>query len=604
MKYIAKVMAICCYRNVMTNTNEREEKEMSDYKVIPIDDTVEVIISDAGESEKLTLLEAPPEDSILVQNSRRDVLGEINLDKMLANLEDCVDLLQITFNAVDGIKLQALVQELSKQFSDAVLKSNATALAFKEATATVVDSYILAYGNLYIGETATGIEMLSDVKNVAQKMVKKSDELVSVFEKLGASTNDILKAVMVERAADENKKSEANALIVELEASTKALNQIKQDIQKDIEEFEAEYKRLEKREMDQEKWANGMQIAALVVGGLGSLFGGGSSAFRSKDAASDRREAKESVEGESSAEQNAKEDYAKNIRDQEQVRSSLKKVQDRIEAIDKILDGEWYKDGRNHDKAAAGNPDMDKTGDELREEKQRQVDEKGRLENELKSLDGKEKTLASALEGLGVAVDGISDQIHDTAKEMQAKADSLAERMEVIRKKKDKLRDMERENTMKLAEQTAKMQNAVMDENALESAVKSLVIAIGCLRRVLAYIQEIRLFWMNISTFCDSLASDERLGKMIQSQDGKDAEKSAGYFKTRLFVKPYIETVAKWQSLHVIFTQYLESLAHVAKRLNESFEQSISEDRKKQWQLASQLAGKLKDKLRSEADEV
>lgn len=577
---------------------------MSDYKVIPIDDTVEVIISDAGESEKLTLLEAPPEDSILVQNSRRDVLGEINLDKMLANLEDCVDLLQITFNAVDSFHVQKQVQELSKQFSDAVIKSNAAALAFKEATETVVDSYITAYGNLYCGETATGIEMLSDVKSVAQKMVKKSDELVSVFEKLSDSTNDILKAVMDERAVDEKKRSETKALIVELEASTKALNQIKQDIQKDIEEFETEYKKLEKREMDQEKWANGMQIASLVVGGLGSLFGGITSVFRSKDSEDDRREAKDSVEGESSAEQNAKEDYAQNIRDQEQIKSSLKKVQDRIEAIDKILDGELYKDGSNHKEADAENPDTDKTGDELREEKQHQIEEKGRLENELKSLAGKEKTLAGTLEGLDVAVDGISDQIRDAAKEMQSKVDSLADRMEVIRKKKDKLREMERENTMKLAEQTAKMQNAVMDENALESAVKSLVIAIGCLRRVLAYIQEIRLFWMNISTFCDGLASDERLSKMIQSQDGKEAEKSAGYFKTRLFVKPYIETVAKWQCLHVIFTQYLESLAHVAKRLNESFEQRLSDDQKKQWQLASQLAGKLKDKLRSEADEV
>ena len=163
---------------------------------------------------------------------------------------------------------------------------------------------------------------------------------------------------------------------------------------------------------------------------------------------------------------------------------------------------------------------------------------------------------------------------------------------------------MERENTMKLAEQTAKMQNAVMDENALESAVKSLVIAIGCLRRVLAYMQEIRLFWMNVSTFCEGLASDQRLGKMIQSQKGKDAETSAQYFKTKLFVRPYIETVAKWQSLHVIFTQYLESLAHVAKRLNEGFLQHNSTDRTQQWQLASQLAGKLKDKLRSEVGEV
>ncbi len=577
---------------------------MAEYKVIPMDDTVEIIVTDESDSETLTLMKAPPNDSILVQRSCKDVMGEINLNKMLANLEDCVDLLQITFNAVDGFAVQSQVQELSKQFSDAVIKSNAAALAFKEGAKTVVESYILAYGNFYYGEIATGLDMLTDVQNVAQKMVKKSDELVAVFAKLSEESNVILNAVINERAIDEQKRSETKALIVELEASTKALKDIKEEIQKDIKEFQEEYNKLEQREMEQEKQAYNMQIASLVVGSISSIFGGITGALSNIGNASERREAQASVEGESSAEQKAKEDYAQNVKEQEQIKSQIKKIEDRIAAIDKILDGELYKDGAKHGEADPEDKDTEKTGDELRNEKQKKVDEKNDLEVRLKNLSGKEKTLADSLKNFGVEVDKISGEIHETAKEMQEKADSLAARMEIIRRKQDKLKDMERENTMKLAEQTAKMQNAVMDENALESAVKSLVIAIECLRRVLACMQEIKLFWMNVSTFCDSLASDHRLSRMIQSQEGKDAEKSAQYFKTKLFVKPYIETVAKWQSLYIIFTQYLESLAHVAKRLNASFEQKISADRRVQWQLASQLAGKLKDKLRSEAREA
>ncbi len=573
---------------------------MAEYKVIPMDDTVEIIITDESDSETLTLMEAPPSDSLLVQNSCKDVMGEINLDKLLANMEDCVDLLQVTFNAVDGFAVQSQIQELSKQFSDAVIKSNAAALAFKEGAKTVVESYIIAYGNFYYGEIAGGLEILKDVQNVAKKMVKKSDELVSVFTKLSEETNDNLKAVMDERAVDEQKRNETEALIAELEASTNALKDIKDEIQKDIKEFEEEYNKLEKREMDQEQRANSMQIASLVIGGISSIFGGITGALSNMGNASERREAQASVEGESSAEQKAKEDYTQNVREQEQIKSQIKKIEGRIAAIDKILDGELYKDGTKHEEADPEDKDTEKTGDELRKEKREKVDEKNDLDDKLKSLSGKEKSLEDLLNGFGVAVDKISGEIRKTAKEVQEKADSLADRMDIIRKRKEQLKNLERENTMKLAEQTAKMQNAVMDKNALDSAVNSLVIAIGCLRRILAYMQEIRLFWMNVSTFCDSLASDQLLGKMIRSQEGKDAEKSAQYFKTKLFVKPYIETVAKWQSLHVIFTQYLDSLAHVAKRLNESFEQRISVDRKMQWQLASQLAGRLKDKLRSE----
>lgn len=111
------------------------------------------------------------------------------------------------------------------------------------------------------------------------------------------------------------------------------------------------------------------------------------------------------------------------------------------------------------------------------------------------------------------------------------------------------------------------------------------------------------MFWMNVETFCDSLANNNSLDKMIQRQEGKDPERSAAYFKTKLFVKGYLEVVSKWQCLHLIFTQYLEALSGVASKLHASFEQVLDADRRKQWELASELAGKLKDRLCLEADE-
>lgn len=140
---------------------------MLEYEIVPKEDTVQITVSEDGKSETLTLAEALPENSILVQRNRKDVLGEINLEKMLANLDDCMDLLQITFNAVDGFKVQSQVQEFSKQFSDAMVKSNATALAFKMATKQVIECYIEAYGKLCYGETSTAMDILSDIKPVA-----------------------------------------------------------------------------------------------------------------------------------------------------------------------------------------------------------------------------------------------------------------------------------------------------------------------------------------------------------------------------------------------------------------------------------------------------
>lgn len=576
------------------------------YQIIPQDDTVQVkITDDDGISETVDMLEEIPKDSILVSANRKDVLGEINLEKMLANLEDCVDLLQITFNAVDGFTVQAKVQHLSTRFSDAMIQSNTTALDFKLATKTVVEAYMEAYGNLLYGEVQIAVDILTDIKPIAQKMVKKSDELVKIYDGLTKYTDEILQEVMNERSADEEKRKETKNLINQLTGSINAINQMKESLSKEIEEFQEEYNKLEKREMEQEKRAYNMQLASLIVGSISSLlpsFSNITSLFQ--DRKQDRDVSESTVKTETSAEDKAKRDYAENISAQESKKSQIKKIDERIKAIDVILDGKLYKDGENHAKADPEDSDTKKTAEELRKEKSIKTEEKAKLNQELQKLSGEEETLSNTLKGFGVAMEQVSGEVKNAAQEMQKQADSLVARMEEIRKRQNELKDQERKSTVQLAEYTAKMENAVMDENSLESAIQSLVIAIGCLRRVLAYLQEIKLFWMNVESFCDSLANMDTLVKTISAKGDKAGEDAAAYFKTALFVKGYIQNIAKWQTLYVIFTEYLAALSKVAKRLNESFEQALDKDRKVQWQLASKLAGQLKDKLRSEAAEM
>ena len=576
------------------------------YQIIPQDDTVQVkITDDDGISETVDMLEEIPKDSILVSANRKDVLGEINLEKMLANLEDCVDLLQITFNAVDGFTVQAKVQHLSTRFSDAMIQSNTTALDFKLATKTVVEAYMEAYGNLLYGEVQIAVDILTDIKPIAKKMVKKSDELVKIYDGLTKYTDEILQEVMNERSADEEKRKETKNLINQLTGSINAINQMKESLSKEIEEFQEEYNKLEKREMEQEKRAYNMQLASLIVGSISSLlpsFSNITSLFQ--DRKQDRDVSESTVKTETSAEDKAKRDYAENISAQESKKSQIKKIDERIKAIDVILDGKLYKDGENNEKADPEDSDTKKTAEELRKEKSDKTEEKAKLNQELQRLSGEEETLSNTLKGFGVAMEQVSGEVKNAAQEMQKQADSLVARMEEIRKRQNELKDQERKSTVQLAEYTAKMENAVMDENSLESAIQSLVIAIGCLRRVLAYLQEIKLFWMNVESFCDSLANMDTMLKTISAKGDKAGEDAAAYFKTALFVKGYIQNIAKWQTLYVIFTEYLAALSKVAKRLNESFEQALDKDRKVQWQLASKLAGQLKDKLRSEAAEM
>lgn len=571
------------------------------YQIIPQDDTVLVQIAEDGITEKLTLLEPPSKECSLVQKSKKDVLGEINLEKMLANLDNCVDLLQITFNAVDGFDVQSKVQELSNRFIDAMTESNKTALEFKLATENVCEAYINAYGNLFYGEIDIAIMILTDTKSIAARMVKKSDALVKIYDGLTDYTNAVLKEVMNERSADEKKRSETKSLINELDGSVKAMEELKENLKKEIEQYDADYKKLQEREMKQEERANEMQLASMIIGAVSGLFGVAANTVQ--DSKSEREQSQQqlgSEKGEISAQAKAKKEYTDNISKQEQKKSAVKKAEERIVAIDRILDGGMYKGGENNESADSSDPDTQKTDEDLRKEKQDKVNEKGRLISELNTLKGEEGVLSNTLEGFGAVMDKVSEDTRNTAHEIQKTADSLSKRMEDIDKKRMELKKQERANIIKLAENTAKMQNMVMDDNSLESAIQCLVIAIGCLRKVLAYLHEIKLFWKNVETFCDNLAANDSIAKLINTQANKDPQQRAAYFKTILFVKGYVGMIAKWQALYVIFTDYLVSLAKVSKRMSETLEKSLNPDRKEQWKLATKLAGQLKDKLNNE----
>ena len=572
------------------------------YQIITQDETVMVKINQDGITETLNMLDAPRDSSMLVLQGKKEVLGEINLEKMLTNLDNCVDLLQITFNAVDGFSVQSKVQRLSNQFIDAMNKSNAAALDFKLAAAGAVETYIYAYGNLFYGEIEGAIMFLADTKSVATKMVKKADELVKVYDGLTSYCNIVLTEVMDERAADEKKLTETKALIVELEGSIKAMNDIKENLRKDIEQFEADYKSLQEREMKEEERAHNMQTAALVLNVVGAIFGVATDS--NSGSKEELNQSELQAEDEPSSETKAKRDYKDNINQQEQKKAAIKKADERIAEIDTFLDGQLYKGGANNASADQTNPDSQKTDEQLRSEKSAKVTEKEKLNTELSTLKGKEATIGNTLKGLGVALDKLSEDTRNTAQQIQKSVESLAARSENIRKKRDELKDQERLNIVKLAENTAKMQNMVIDANSLESAIQCLVIAIGCLRKVLAYLQEIKLFWMNVETFCDNIANNDNIAKLIAMQGNKTPEQRAAYFKTILFVKGFIGVIAKWQALHLIFSEYLSALAKVSKRMSQALEQGLDPDRKKQWQLATKLAGELKDKLNLELSEV
>ncbi len=572
------------------------------YDIVAKDGTVLVTVSDQNITEQLDMSQEPPEECLLVRQGKKSVLGEINLTKMLSNLHDCVDLLQITYNAVDGFTVQTQVQELSNRFIDAMSDSNQAALDFQLSAHDALEACLYAYSLLMEGGVEPALELLAGTKNTAARMVRLSDKLVKTYQGLTDYTDSVLQTVISERADDEKKREETKALIGELEGSIQAMETLKESLAKDIQDLDSDYQRLLQREIQAEKRAYGLQLASLILGSLGSILGIPGKALGSSGKERDEAERETRGEtGETSTKDQTMRAYAQNIGRQTNIEAEHKKLDRRIGRIDEVLDGELYKGGAHNGDLPSDDPDAQKTDEELREEKQSAVDRKAALDRELDGLKGKQSTLENTLKGLGVAVDEVSKQTRSMAQDIQSQGEKLAQSAEAVRKKRDELKDLERKNLVELAKETARMKHMVMDENSLESAIQCLVIAIGCLRKVLAYLQEVKQFWMNVETFCGNLASNENLAKLIETQKNDPPEKRAAFFKNRIFVTGYLGLMAKWKALCVIFGEYRSALMEVSQRMGKAMEQPLSPDRKVQWELASRMAGTLTDKLNKEA---
>ena len=436
------------------------------YQIFPDEETVWVRISEAGESDMLDMLEEPQEISILAESSRKAVLGEINLEKLLVNLDNCVDLLQITYCAVGSLKERLTVHELSNRFMNAITKSGDAAQDFKVGIKRVIDAYLETYQGLINGQPQAAVLLLADTSNVAIGMVKKTDELVKTFDELTAYTNETLQEVVDGRSVDETKRNEMKALITDMEGAVKIVEQLKESFQKDIVQYETDYKELQQREMVQENQAYNMQIASMVLGAVSGIFGANST-------------------------------------------------------------GENTKEERNH-------------------------------------------------------------------------ADPLAKRRDAMSVKRDLLQEKEHENLVNLAEYTAKMKTMVMDGNSQESVIQSLALTVGCLRRVLECLHEIRRFWERVETLCGSRADANKLRTMIDSHQEAEPEYNAVYFKTILFVRGYAEMRANWKALEVIFSQYPVALANCSKKVTAILEDSLLADHTERWKLAAGLAGELNARLEQE----
>jgi predicted nucleic acid-binding Zn-ribbon protein len=530
-----------------------------------------IFVTSGKQQEKYTLQERPSAKSIAVRGEKQNILGEINLEKMLNNLDLSVDLLQVAYNAVNGMKgLQKGVSNLQMRLADTLILSGATVQKFGYKTDDVIYNFIDAYNLLLSSEEEEALEILGDIRDEASAMREDAEKLGNKFQSIADDTEKVLNATIDQNTENYEKRESVIEDSNRMKAEEAALNALKDNLSARLKELNAEYSKLQKQQEKQEERAFALQLTGAILGALGmgvqtamevgGVGGGAPAASASAQSAQASLDAKK--------------------KERETLEGELKEINEKLSDLEAKLSDEKEQEKR----------------DKLKAEREKLLKQKDDKNDKLKTVKTEYEALANSVKELGSSFEKTGEALSESAQSYNARLDEIF-------KIKTEIADKERENLVKLAEYAVKISNAVITKDSLDTAISSLVTAIGCLRQVVSHIKDMVAFWKSIETCCETLAGNKTIESVTRVEEkfkGKEdevsLEKRTRPYKEAAFVRPYFTYLVRWAALHEICAEYTAALSKTKVRLNESIA-APEKTREEHWKDASTLAEGLSAKI-------
>jgi DNA repair exonuclease SbcCD ATPase subunit len=406
-------------------------------------------------------------------------------------------------------------------------------------------------------------------------MREDAEKLGANFAAVADRTEVVLRDTIERNTQNYEKRDAVVAESNRMAAEAAAFEVLKENLKASSDGLNTEYNALLKRQEKAEERAFALQLTGAILGGLGIVA----------QSANEPQNSQPTEGTDVNAQTQADLDQAK--KDKEAAEAAIKEIDAQIAAIDAKLDV-----ATNEEREA------------LRTQKEELLAQKAEKTKSLEGLQTKSDKLAESAAAIG---DGFSKM----GEKLQENADNYDARLTEIFALRKELERQERENLMKLAEYTKKIANAVIDKDSLETAIASLIVAIGCLRKVVSHLKDMVAFWKSIEVCCESLASNDTIKSVERLQrkyaalpsTGENLALRAQPYKEIGFMRVFLGYLVRWVALNEICKDYLDALQLTRSRLNETIRED-EKGREDHWAQASMLAGSLNEKLNGQLNKA
>ena len=558
---------------------------------------------------------APTPDSLATKRAVLDILGQIDLQQLCINLEATATLMDIAYNACNGIvgahrKLYDLRTDIYKTTVDSVILANKFSTASKSILGGLVKvyKYIASGDSMKLNQVGT---VLSRVSDLAKGMSEEAQAMADNFNKLSDRTLQQGSEVVAVENEKIKLKKDMEEQLQKFKAELAAFYASKKEIENQIEEAQKLYTKYDNEARELNKKADKTEMVGMIMGGIGAIAGSigtafsGFSSVNAMNADDDGRKA-----GDGASKEGGKEkDKLPELEQSEDVkvrqarlgsnRAELEVIDGRLAQYDqKIADLE-------KEKPSSDEKRTDKEIDEEIEEikKKRDTDSKRKTELTKQISEDEAYLKAKMASQLGMSVEDVSrkfgekfDQSSANARSAAAAKEKLAE--EILRLKFE-LQKKSTENESMIAKLTGDIKNRNLGTVDLSVAITSLQLAVTCLSTVGSILANVAVFWKGVELHLKDLASDVTLSSLQKTlQASKDnPEKVAVYAKTdEDFLGDWYIMESKWFALQIVCEAYYRACDNAKNQLDTSLRRAET-DGLEHWKLAQTMAAEMEEKL-------
>lgn len=599
-----------------------------------------------GKEETYSLVGPPALKLALVQREKENILQRLDLNCVIANLDNANGLLFVAHNALAGTHIQSKISGLQKELQDLCIKSILAITSFQENITDILGRTTEAYRYLFKCKESLALKRLQQCCDYAADMQEQCRELSAGFDSMAKKTQAALEASQDEQAVQYNKMAEIRNELNKMQADQEARVKNSELLQTELEEAAQLYEDAKQKEEAAAKEERTIRLVSAITGGLSGIVGGVASAIGSSisrpgihigvpsaggsgsgaggsggtgtaggSGAASGTQSKLTPEEQALLDQKqTQRDKLADLKRQQvenqtkkntlvaevaQIKADIEDAPKKIEALKASL-AEVEKDTEM---------DAEKKAAEVKKLKA-QIETK---ENDLPAMkrtlaekQAQADTLSTHEADCTVGIDAANSVLNNLNAQMQNLSDKSAQALQeakneskTLLKQKFELEKQNREMLSTMAKFAKLIEGTTAQGNQAETAVQTLQVAVLCLKQIAVTLSNAALFWSSVERFCRKLAQS-KLTEDIKDLADFTPEERLDEYRSPEFVLTLISYLCSWVALADVCDKYLEAARQSREQIQANIMRGYLPE--ESWKLAVEQAHNLLDNVNAQIE--